>query len=113
MNLRDLEVFLAVARAGSLKAAAVRHPRTISALSKAVRRVESALEQELFDRRDSRLQLNAAGVHFVTHAQQMVALFAQAKAQVRRAHNRDTAPAPAAPGTARIPGRCNSARPGH
>ncbi|QLQ29256.1 MAG: LysR family transcriptional regulator [Pseudoxanthomonas sp.] len=47
MQLRDMEAFLAVCRSGSLVAAVGHYPLTVSALSKAIRRVEREVGVDL------------------------------------------------------------------
>jgi DNA-binding transcriptional LysR family regulator len=74
MQLQDLEVFLAVARKGTLAAAVDDVHRTPSALSKCIRRLEEALGTELFDRSGARLQLSPAGERLRTRAQHLVDL---------------------------------------
>lgn len=74
MQLQDLEVFLAVARRGTLAAAVDDVHRTPSALSKRIRRLEEALGAELFDRSGARLQLSPAGERLRARAQHLVDL---------------------------------------
>ncbi|HEY5634429.1 MAG TPA: LysR family transcriptional regulator [Burkholderiaceae bacterium] len=61
LNLRQLEVFVATARAGSTRAAAERVARSQSAASAALADLEAALEAPLFDRVGRRLVLNENG----------------------------------------------------
>ncbi len=60
-TLRQLGVFVAVARAGSTRAAAERVARSQSAASSALAELESTLGVKLFDRVGRRLTLNAQG----------------------------------------------------
>jgi DNA-binding transcriptional LysR family regulator len=60
-TLRQLGVFVAVARAGSTRAAADRVARSQSAASSALAELESTLGVKLFDRVGRRLTLNAQG----------------------------------------------------
>jgi DNA-binding transcriptional LysR family regulator len=60
-TLRQLEVFLAVARAGSVTAAAAELAMSQSAASGALADLESAFDAPLFDRIGKRLALNARG----------------------------------------------------
>jgi DNA-binding transcriptional LysR family regulator len=60
-TLRQLEVFLAVARAGSVTAAPAALAMSQSAASGALADLESAFDAPLFDRRGKRLALNARG----------------------------------------------------
>jgi DNA-binding transcriptional LysR family regulator len=61
LNLRQLEVFVATARAGSTRAAADRIARSQSAASAALAELEAALGGQLFDRVGRRLLLNENG----------------------------------------------------
>jgi DNA-binding transcriptional LysR family regulator len=61
LTLRQLGVFVAVARAGSTRAAADRVARSQSAASSALAELEATLGVKLFDRVGRRLQLNAQG----------------------------------------------------
>ncbi len=61
LSLRQLEVFVATARAGSTRAAAERIARSQSAASAALAELEIAIEVQLFDRVGRRLVLNENG----------------------------------------------------
>ena len=61
VTLRQLEVFVATARAGSTRAAADRVSRSQSAASAALADLEASLEAPLFDRVGRRLVLNENG----------------------------------------------------
>lgn len=61
ISLRQLEVFVATARAGSTRAAADRISRSQSAASSALADLEAALGTQLFDRVRQRLVLNESG----------------------------------------------------
>ena len=61
LNLRQLEVFVATARAGSTRAAAERVARSQSAASSALAGLEAVLGVQLFDRLGRRLLLNENG----------------------------------------------------
>ena len=61
LSLRQLEVFVATARAGSTRAAADRVARSQSAASAALAELETDLETRLFDRVGRRLVLNEQG----------------------------------------------------
>jgi DNA-binding transcriptional LysR family regulator len=61
LTLRQLEVFAAMARSGSTRAAADRVARSQSAASMALAALEAALEAPLFDRIGRRLLLNENG----------------------------------------------------
>jgi len=61
LNLRQLEVFAAIAREGSSRAAAERVARSQSAASSALAELEAVLGVQLFDRSGRRLVLNENG----------------------------------------------------
>ena len=61
LNLRQLEVFAAIAREGSSRAAAERVARSQSAASAALAELEAVLGVQLFDRLGRRLVLNENG----------------------------------------------------
>ncbi|MCY7305959.1 MAG: LysR family transcriptional regulator, partial [Rhodoferax sp.] len=61
LNLRQLEVFAAIAREGSSRAAAERVSRSQSAASSALAELEGVLGVQLFDRMGRRLVLNENG----------------------------------------------------
>ncbi|MEO6625189.1 MAG: LysR family transcriptional regulator, partial [Burkholderiaceae bacterium] len=58
LSLRQLEVFAAIAREGSSRAAAARVSRSQSAASAALAELEAVLGVQLFDRLARRLVLN-------------------------------------------------------
>src|SRR3954471_24751566 len=60
-TLRQLEVFTALARTGSTRAAADRVARSQSAASTGLATLEAARETQLFDRSGRRLSLNEHG----------------------------------------------------
>nr|WP_236581818.1 LysR family transcriptional regulator [Hydrogenophaga sp. BPS33] len=72
LTLRQLEVFLAMAHAGSTRAAAHRIARSQSAASTALAELEGALGVELFDRIGRRLQLNENGRALLPRAQALI-----------------------------------------
>ena len=61
LNLRQLEVFVATARAGSTHGAALRVSRSQSAASASLAELEASLDAPLFDRIGRRLVLNENG----------------------------------------------------
>jgi DNA-binding transcriptional LysR family regulator len=65
MELRQLRVFQAVARTGSVAAAASQLHLTASALSHALKALETELGVRLFDRVGKRMQLSVAGEVFL------------------------------------------------
>lgn len=68
MTLRQLAVFVAVAREGTVTRASESVQLTQSAASMALSDLESALGQPLFDRLGKRLQLNDLGRHLLPEA---------------------------------------------
>ncbi len=61
LTLRQLEVFVATARAGSTRGAALRVARSQSAASASLAELETTLGEPLFDRAGRRLRLNDGG----------------------------------------------------
>jgi len=72
LNLRQLEVFVATARAGSTRAAAERVARSQSAASAALAELEAAVGAPLFDRVGRRLVLNENGRTLLPRAAAMI-----------------------------------------
>jgi len=72
LNLRQLEVFVATARAGSTRAAAERVARSQSAASAALAELETAVGAPLFDRIGRRLVLNENGRALLPRAAAMI-----------------------------------------
>src|SRR5436190_15829677 len=81
MELRVLKMFSAVARHGSVAAAAQEVSLTPSALSHALRGLETEVGCRLFDRKGKRMVLNPAGEELLARVQEpMAALNAAADA---------------------------------
>jgi DNA-binding transcriptional LysR family regulator len=72
LNLRQLEVFVATARAGTTRAAAERVARSQSAASAALAELEAAVGAPLFDRIGRRLVLNENGRALLPRAAAMI-----------------------------------------
>jgi len=72
LNLRQLEVFVATAHAGSTRAAAQRVARSQSAASAALAELEAAVGAPLFDRIGRRLVLNENGRALLPRAAAMI-----------------------------------------
>ncbi|WP_225046850.1 LysR family transcriptional regulator [Lacticaseibacillus kribbianus] len=72
MNLRQLEIFTAVADLRSMTRAASRLYISQPAVSNAIRDLEASLGLQLFDRVDNRLRLNPAGVAFRARAERLL-----------------------------------------
>lgn len=73
MNIRQLEIFNAVADCESMTQAASELFVSQPAISKAIRELEADLHLKLFDRIDNRLRLNADGVEFRIKARHLLA----------------------------------------
>lgn len=76
MNIKDLEVFLAIAATENMQLAAEHCDKSPSVISKSLKRLETTLNTPLFDRIGKHIKLNATGVKFQRHA---AAIVAQAK----------------------------------
>jgi DNA-binding transcriptional LysR family regulator len=83
MNLSDLRIFLAVASRRSLVAAADHLHLTPSAVSKAVKRLETSLDAELFDRSSRQLALNLGGERLVERARELLAMADRARLDIQ------------------------------
>ena len=97
MDIADLRSFLVIARHANLRAAADELHQTPSALSKAVKRLETSLATPVFDRIGKAIRLNAAGERLRERALALTALADQTEAEFRgvslRSHCRLLAPA--------------------
>jgi DNA-binding transcriptional LysR family regulator len=71
-TLRQLEVFLAVARSGSLTAAANDLAMSQSAASGALKELEIRFDTQLFDRVGKRLKINPSGRRLQTKAEELI-----------------------------------------
>ncbi|SIT05461.1 transcriptional regulator, LysR family [Roseivivax lentus] len=71
LNHRELRIFLAIARAGSIIGAADRVGMTQPALSRSLRRLEEALGARLFDRHSSGMTLTRFGEALERHAERI------------------------------------------
>ena len=83
-SFNGIEVFAAVAEAGSFTAAAARLSLTSSAVGKAVARLEERLEVRLFDRTTRRLLLTDEGAAFYQTCRRLLAELEEARAVLAR-----------------------------
>ena len=74
MDLTQLEMFNAVAEAGSITQAAAKVHRVPSNLTTRLRQLETELGVDLFIRENQRLRLSPAGHNFLRYSQQILAL---------------------------------------
>jgi len=86
-ELRDITGFLQIARAGSLTKAANAHNIPKATLSHNLRRLEDALEVELFTRKTSGLELTDAGREYFAHCAQIFEACETAAGAAQRAHS--------------------------
>lgn len=82
LTLRQLEVFVATARAGSTRGAAQQVARSQSAASTALTELEGVLGTQLFDRNGRRLLLNDAGRALLPRAAALLEAAAHLQAQL-------------------------------
>lgn len=80
MDLTQLEMFNAVAEAGSITQAAAKVHRVPSNLTTRLRQLETELGVDLFIRENQRLRLSPAGHNFLRYSQQILALVDEARA---------------------------------
>lgn len=86
MELRQLQVLVAVAEEGRLQKAAARLRRTTPAVSVAIRKLEEEVGMPLFERsKRHELYLTAAGEELVNYAKRVLALRDEALAAVEQA----------------------------
>ena len=86
LTLRQLEVFVAVARGGSTRAAADEVSRSQSAASNALKELELAVGTELFDRVGRRLIINEAGRALLPRAAAVLEQAAETEGLFAAAH---------------------------
>ena len=86
MQLQDLHSFVTVAEERSFSKAARRLHRTQPAVSQAIRRLEEALGDRLFDRSSKNGALTDAGLLLREHALRLLRLASEAEAAVRELH---------------------------
>ena len=84
LELRDAEVFLAVARQGSFGRAATELVITQPAVSERIRHLERACGRSLFERTTKGAALTPAGERLLPYAQRCLALADEALESVRR-----------------------------
>ncbi|MEA1065024.1 LysR family transcriptional regulator [Apirhabdus apintestini] len=82
MDLVQLEIFNAVADAGSISAAAQKIHRVPSNLTTRLRQLETDLGVALFIREKQRLRLSPAGHNFLLYSRQIIALVEHARAAI-------------------------------
>jgi DNA-binding transcriptional LysR family regulator len=85
MELRQLQVLIAVAEEGRLQKAAARLHRTTPAVSVAIRKLEAEVGTPLFERSNTHeLYLTAAGEELVNYAKRLLSLQDEARAAVEQ-----------------------------
>ncbi|HFN7756814.1 TPA: LysR substrate-binding domain-containing protein [Escherichia coli] len=82
MDLTQLEMFNAVAEAGSITQAAAKVHRVPSNLTTRLRLLETELGVDLFIRENQRLRLSPAGHNFLRYSQQILTLVDEARSVV-------------------------------
>lgn len=82
MNLRQLEIFLAVARHGSFTAAAEKLPMAQPAVSLAIQKLEESLDARLFMRDKSGATLTDEGRVLVRHAEAVLSQLENARQDI-------------------------------
>ena len=86
MQLQDLNSFVVVAEERSFSKAARRLHRTQPAVSQAIRRLEEAVGDRLFDRSSKNGALTEAGVLLRDHAVRLLRMASEAEAAIRELH---------------------------
>lgn len=72
MDIEDLRQFLVISKLNNLQVAAVELNKTAGALSKVIKRLETTLDTQLFDRKGRNIVLNQQGERFCQYAQHIV-----------------------------------------
>lgn len=83
-DLRDLEIFVAVAEAGSIAAGAESCHTVASAISKRLAGLEAGFDTPLFDRGSKGVKLTAAGMALLPHARSLLGQAGQLDTELRR-----------------------------
>lgn len=86
-ELKDIRCFLAIARAGSISRAAATYNIPKATLSHHLRRLEDALQVELFVRKAKGLELTDAGKEFLDHSSVIFDSCENAVSAAQRAHS--------------------------
>jgi DNA-binding transcriptional LysR family regulator len=87
MELKELQILVAVAEEGRLRKAAARLRRTTPAVSVAIRKLEEEVGMPLFERsKKHELHLTAAGESLVDYAKRLLSLQDEALATVEQVH---------------------------
>lgn len=86
-ELKDIRCFLAIARAGSISRAATTYSIPKATLSHHLRRLEDALQVELFVRKAKGLELTDAGKEFLDHSAVIFNSCENAVSAAQRAHS--------------------------
>ncbi len=83
MDINDLRSFLVIAKHANLRTAAEELHQSPSALSKALRRIETLINTAIFDRVGKTIRLNADGVRLRDRALAIIALADETQAEFR------------------------------
>lgn len=86
-ELKDINCFVQLARAGSLARASTTYNVPKATLSYQLRRLEDALQVELFTRKANGLELTDAGKEYLTHCSRIFDLCEEAASAAQRAHS--------------------------
>src|SRR5210317_533657 len=82
MNIESMRAFLEIASTGSFQNAAERLNITQSAVSARIKGLEERLNRILFTRRRSGIELTAAGIRLLRHAQSCVQSWERAQQEI-------------------------------
>ncbi len=90
VHLFFIKTFVAVARTGSFRSAAIENNITQPAVSQHIRQLEKRLNCKLFERSCKKIVLTEAGEIFFTAAQELLKLYANAKSQIEELSSSST-----------------------
>lgn len=86
-SLQDLELFIQVAERNNMSEVGRQLNLTTAAISAAIKRLEAALDVNLFERTTRSLRLSAAGEAFIPHVQQLLGILDIAENELNNRQN--------------------------
>lgn len=90
VHLFFIKTFVAVAKTGSFRSAAIENNITQPAVSQHIRQLENRLNCKLFERTAKKIMLTEAGKIFLTSAEELLKLYENAKSQIEELSSSST-----------------------